>query len=348
LVELYRVEKKQEWLDCAVSIHKMLRDYERNITGGIGKNDKLLASRYMLETEAEICDAVYWQRLSNQLLRLTGNPLYGDEIERTLYNVLCGAMNAEGSWGLRRKCLSGEHWVAPQHCQLQHHQCCVANLPRGLLQAARSVVMPRADGPALVLFVPGSFLTCSPSGQALDIAIETDYPRSGVVRVTLSLADPEPFTFAVRIPSWSERTTLRVGDDVLPDPSPGTFAEVGRVWKSGDTLECDLDVRGRIVRFPSIDNCRTSYAAIVRGPVVLARDIRLGDPDIDAPVDMDGVGVQTVELTEIDPAEGMWLAYGTRSGVAPDISLCDYSSAGQTWDRETSAFRVWLPLEAGE
>ena len=25
----------------------------------------------------------------------------------------------------------------------------------------------------------------------------------------------------------------------------------------------------------------------------------------------------------------------------PNITLCDYSSAGQTWSRETSAFRVW-------
>jgi len=345
LVELYRVDGRREWLECAVGIHRLLREYERTIVGSIGKNDKLLASRYLLETEAEVCDAVYWQRLSTQLLRLTGDPLYADEIERTLYNVLCGAMNAEGTWGLRRMCLSGEHWVAPQHCDLKHHQCCVANLPRGLLQAAQCAVMARSDGLAVVLFVPGRYRLRLPSGQDVTVTIDTDYPRSGVVRLHIAPAGPARFTVAVRIPGWSEDAALRIAGEALPRPTPGAFAEVDRVWRSGDVLECALDLHGRLVPSPSTDG-GARHVAVVRGPIVLARDIRLGDPDPDARVVVGGSGDHPVELTPIRPADGMWLAYRTRSGVAPDIALCDYASTGQTWDKATSAFRVWLPTTA--
>lgn len=344
LVELYRVEGRREWLDCAIAIHRVLREYERNIFGGIGKNDKLVASRYLLETEAEICDAVYWQRLSTQLLCLTGDPVYADEIEMTLYNVLCGAMRADGSWGLRRLCLSGEHWVAPRHCRLRHHHCCVANLPRGLLQAAQTVVQARRDGVAVVLFVPGRFRGSTPSGQTVDLAIETEYPGSPMVRVSILLPRPERFTLAVRVPSWSERTELRVRGDVQLTPRPGTFAEVTRLWKPGDVLECELDLRGRIVPFPSADGRAAPHVAFLRGPIVLGRDIRLGTPEIDVPIAVrDDSG--RVELTEVEPAEGMWLAYQTGAAIEPEVSLCDFSSAGQTWDRRTSAFRVWLPLK---
>ena len=345
LVELYRLEGRQEWLDCALAIHLALRDYERNIFGGIGKNDKLLASRYLLETEAEICDSVYWQRLTTQLLCLTGDPLYGDEIERTLYNVLCGAMNAEGSWGLRRQCLSGEHWPAPRHCELEHHQCCVANLPRGLLQAAQTVACTRPGGLALVLFIPGNFRLSAPSGQTVDLIVETNYPESGCLRVRIELASPETFTLAVRIPGWSEQTELRVNDRMCPSPAHGTFAEVKRSWNHGDIVQCNLDMRGRVAPFPvSGDDLPKPYVAVERGPLVLARDIRLGDPEIDASVGIDTSESCHMELTEADPAEGMWLAYRTLSKVTPGVSFCDYSSAGQTWNRETSAFRVWLPV----
>ncbi len=349
VVELYRIEGRQEWLDCALAIHRALREYERNIFGGIGKNDKLLASRYLLETEAEICDAVYWQRLTTQLLCLTGDPLYGDEIERTLYNALCGAMNADGSWGLRRQCLSGEHWPAPRHCELEHHHCCVANVPRGLLQAAQAVACTRSGGLALVLFIPGSFRVSAPSGQTVNLVIETNYPETGCIRIRIELASPETFTIAVRIPAWSKQTELRVNDRMCMSPAHGTFAEVERSWRYGDILQCNLDMHGRVVLFPvSNDDVPKPYLAVKRGPLVFARDIRLGDPDIDAPIRIDAVESDHIELTEANPAEGMWLAYRTRSKVTPDFSLCDYSSAGQTWNRETSAFRVWLPVHTEE
>ena len=345
LVELYRVDGKSEWLECAISIHRLLREYERTVFGGIGKNDKLLASRYLLETESEICDAVYWQRLSTQLLGLTGDSLYADEIEKTIYNVLCGAMNAEGTWGLRRQCLSGEHWEAPRHCELLHHHCCVANLPRGLLQAAQSAVMARPDGLAIAFFSPGRFRTRSPAGQELTITVDTDYPRSGHVRAAISLDKPERFTVAVRIPKWSEHTTLRAGAHSLPRPAPGTFSELNRTWRDGDVVECEFDMRVRAEPFPVLDRRDSSHVALTRGPVVLARDIRLGDPGIDAPVDVGQGPEHTIEVTEMEPDPEIWLAYRTVSGVTPDITLCDYSSAGQTWSKETSAFRVWLPLK---
>jgi len=39
----------------------------------------------------------------------------------------------------------------------------------------------------------------------------------------------------------------------------------------------------------------------------------------------------------------MQQAYRVQTEDGAELKVCDYPSAGQTWDRETSDFRVWMP-----
>jgi DUF1680 family protein len=342
LVELYKINGEKQWLDCALNIHRNIRDYERTIFGGIGKNDKMIGARYLLETEAEICDAVYWQRLCAQLLSITGDPSYADEIERTLYNVLCTAMNREGSWGLRRICLDREHWVAPKHCNLEHHQCCVANLPRGLLQAAQFAVMPGDGGVLVNLYMPGHTRLSLTSGLNLGLIVQTGYPETGNVSIKVVPQEQREFTVSLRIPPWSGSSGIRINGKPEPDPEPGTYAQVRRTWNSGDQIDLELDMSARITRFPrgDLNDGGADYAAVERGPLVLARDMRLGDPAIHEPLELKG----NLELVKIDPPKDIWQAFETAGSCTPPIRICDFSSAGNTWKKGSSDFRVWMPL----
>lgn len=242
MVELYRATGDADLLLAAVQIHAALREHERTIFGGIGKNDKLLKAARRLETEAEVCDAVYWNRLSAQLLRLTAEPVYAYEFERTLYNVLLAARRADGAWGVRRLCLSGEHWPAPPHCQMQHQHCCVANAPRGFLQAADIAVMrgPASDGITVNLFLPGTATLRWDGGGDVRVAIATAYPEDG--RVSLAIdAGGRRVPVRVRIPAWRRRAELRVGSDTRA-ATPDSYAEVARAWSPGDRIDLDLDL----------------------------------------------------------------------------------------------------------
>ena len=44
----------------------------------------------------ETCVTVYWMRLCHQLLRLTGEVKYADELEKSLYNAIFGALKPDG------------------------------------------------------------------------------------------------------------------------------------------------------------------------------------------------------------------------------------------------------------
>ncbi len=197
----------------------MLREYERTVFGGIGKNDKLIKAARLLETEAEICDAVYWSRLNARLLRLTGRPEYADEIELTLHNVLFGAMNPAGDWGLRRQLLSGEHWPAPPHCRLQHHHCCVANTPRGLLQAAEVAVMggPQPGDFTVNLYLPGTGTLASAEGR-IRWEIHTRYPDDGEIEIRWAAEPARPTRLRARVPEWTSSATVEAQAPRRPRP----------------------------------------------------------------------------------------------------------------------------------
>ena len=139
LAELYKVTGKRPYLDAVIRIHAALVKWERTPVGSVSFNDKYAGAAGLINTLSEICDAVYWNRLSFELYTITGEEKYIDEIERTLYNSLLCAYNPEGTWCLRRLRMSHIHLPAPNHF-LMHHQCCTDNLPRGLFQAAEAAL----------------------------------------------------------------------------------------------------------------------------------------------------------------------------------------------------------------
>jgi len=85
--------------------------------------------------------------------------------------------------------------------------------------------------------------------------------------------------------------------------------------------------------------------------VVLARDTRFQDGFVDECMvipNKDGV----VELTRVPSPEKMWMAftmpvvrgyYNDQTQDRTVIHLCDFASAGNTWD-ESVRYRTWLPL----
>ena len=88
------------------------------------------------------------------------------------------------------------------------------------------------------------------------------------------------------------------------------------------------------------------HIAIRRGPLVLARDARLGE-NVDEPVDIkydrDGV-------VELEPISAVGfdtiVAYRVPQCHGDSFKVTDYSSAGKTWNAD-SKYACWLPTRCG-
>jgi hypothetical protein len=152
-----------------------------------------------------------------------------------------------------------------------------------------------------------------------------------------------------------------------------------RKWAAGDRVTIDFDASLRAERFvpgriaeddPSAEWARSRWlklgvidengeqtpnvsevdllpacpsVALCAGPVVLARDVRLGDEDISDPIPPDlGFGGRG-ELSPVAPPPDVAAAYEVRLSGGAKVHLCDFASAGNTWNRDSSDFRVWLP-----
>ena len=345
LCELYRATGDKQDLDAAVALADSIQQHEVSIIGCGTSNevwcDGKTKQTGVIQKPMETCVTATWMKLNYQLLRLTGESKYADELERNLYNGLLGAMTPDGSWWAY---FSGQMGVrVPSY--VQHADvgtsCCVLNGPRGLMITPFWAFMNSSDGPVVNLYAPGTAKMRTPGGQSVSLDIRGDYPIGDQVDIAVTAEKSEEFTIAFRIPAWSQKNGLTVNDEPTA-VAPGSYARIHRIWKTGDHVSIRFDMRGRIVQAP--DN--NGQIAIVRGPVVLSFDNRL-TPSGGGSAVLAGDG-STVELAP-NPAAAKridaWMAFDmliTVDGKAQNLTFCDYADAGSAFDQK-NVYRTWLP-----
>ena len=325
LCELYRATGKRDYLEASVKlVDSIFREETTEV--GVGTSQEVWFSGAHRQASPvakpmETCVTVTWMKLCDQLLRLTGDVRYADELEKNLYNGLLGAMMPDGQWWAYFSGLMGVR--VPSY--VQHSDvglsCCVVNGPRGLMLTPFWAFMRNSEGPVVNLYAPGSALVGD-----VKLEVSGDYPVSDQVQIHVNPARVEEFTLTLRIPSWSKRTELRVNGQ-LQIATPG-YAKIHRAWRSGDRVTIRFDMRAKIARLGG-------QVAIHRGPVVLSLDNRLtaaSDHQVTFP--------ETVDLKPDSIAAkkiGAWMAFD----LGP-LTFCDYASAGNAFS-EQNVFRTWLP-----
>jgi DUF1680 family protein len=354
LLELYRITGKQTYRSAVEKVWENINNTEINIVGSGssmecwfgGKPLQPLVAKHYQET----CVTATWIKLSQQLLRLTGEAKYADAIEQSFYNALLGSMKPDGSTWAKYSPVLGIRTEGEDQCHMGLN-CCVASGPRGLFTIPLTTVMSAKEGLAVNLFNPGAYKIKTPLGQGAELTQQTDYPVKGVINMQLYVPKPETFTVGIRIPAWSKTSAITVNGVAINDVKPGEYAQVRREWKRGDKITLTLDMCGRIEMIAG----QPSYLAIVRGPIVLARDKRMtGDADVDETITpvLTKDGFVPLELVPADNKNNVWMSFKTpcmvgsyraeESGKPVSLTFCDYSSAGNTYSEE-SRFRVWFP-----
>jgi DUF1680 family protein len=351
LLELYRLTGKAAYKEAVEKTWKNIQNTEINVVGSGSAMECWFGGKELqtlsISNYQETCVTATWIKLNQQLLRLTGEAKYADAIEQTYYNALLGAMKPDGSDWAKYTPLSGQRMDGDEQCGMGLN-CCVASGPRGLFTFPLTTVMNRKDGLQVNFYGEGTYATQTPGKQKVEIVQKTDYPVNGKVSMKVILSEAEEMALHFRIPEWSIQSTLSVNDEIVKEITPGQYAVIQRKWNSGDIVTLNLDMRGRVIKLGKLPE----NIAIVRGPIVLARDARLPGPVIDAVMSpmTDKDGYLNLELAGQNQ-KGIWMQFKAafipesyKEGGSHPISLilCDYASAGNTCD-EQSRFRVWFP-----
>jgi len=375
LCELYRATGEPMYLNAVVKYGESLIEREIMIVGS-GSSAELwcdgaFRQTELLEQPMETCVTTTWMKFCYQLLKLTGDPKWADQLEISLYNSLAGAINQSGDWWAYFSPLAGERMPSPMQVPQCQSSCCVVNGPRGLLITPGWSVMSAEDGPVFNLYAPGTWDLQVPDGTTVRLKQETLYPVEDQIIIHFEQAQPSSYTVSLRIPDWSRQSEISVNGESIPGTS-GEYVRINREWKNGDSISLSLDLRGRIVSVPGNMNDK----AIMRGPVVLAMDSRmvekadynlwlyqentrwthtddLGGLDYVLP---EPVSTGKNELyIELVPAsskpESVWMAFEVPflyrythffNHTQQSLVMCDYASAGNRYSTD-NLFRVWIP-----
>ena len=376
LCELYRVTGDSKLFKAVVKFGESVLKKEIMIVGS-GSSCELWCDGAKRQTEIleqpmETCVTVTWMKLCYQLLRLTGNPVWGDQLEISLYNSLMGAMAAQGKWWAYFSPLIGERMPSPIQVPVCQSSCCVANGPRGMLITPAWSVMKGKYGPVINLYSRGKWSQKLENGTELTINQETDYPENKEILININLPKSYRFTISLRIPIWNVNSTLSVNDEIIKIV-PGTYAHIEREWKDGDKIRMEMDLRGRIIR--STGN--VNDFAVMRGPIVLALDNRMVKAEnynlwllptdtkwnyqnelgglkfvLPEPTKSADSQPQYIELTPTkSKPDNVWMAFEVPflykythffDHQQKNLVMCDYASAGNQY-AENNLFRVWIP-----
>jgi hypothetical protein len=300
----------------------------------------------------ETCVTVTWLQFNAQLLRLTGQARFAEQLERVVLNQLFGAQQPDCSaWGYYVQ-MEGKK---PYRTTLDGN-CCLSSGPRGIALIPTFAASTDADGLVLNLYEAGKAKLQLRDGTAVTLVTDTQYPASEYIRITVNPAVKKEFTIKVRIPAWCRDASFSAaGKEVKLAIGPDGYAAIKRRWTPGDQLNLAFHMEPCVI---AGDHLNQGKAAVLYGPLVLAAD--------DALLSGTGLSVDSICVAGADaaalqvtpePAPAAFQTWpGARvfrvnaiarkstatlsAGAATTIHLLPFADAGGTGAR----YKVWLPL----
>ena len=254
-------------------------------TGGHGKDEYFgpadaLSARVNGRT-SESCNVYNMLKLTRELFALHPDIKYAEFQERALFNHVLGSMDPQDG----RTCYMVPVGQGVQHeyqDMFESFTCCVGTGMENHALHGHGIYYEDGDRLWVNLYTPSQ---AEWNSARVSLAVNTTFPEGDHAALKLTLKSPRTFTLALRRPSWAgDGFTVSVNGKPLPGvPGPGSYVEIKRRWKSGDTVALTLPKTLHAEPLP--DNPRR--AALLWGPLVLAGDLgpeQENAPSIAAPV----------------------------------------------------------------
>ena len=220
--------------------------------------DSLKSSKAHFETP---CGSFADMKLARYLIRFTGQPVYGDGLERTLYNTILATRlpDSDGDYPY----YSNYGANADKLYYQKKWPCCSGTLVQGVADYVLGLYFHDDDALMVNMYAPSEVTWDRPGGK-VEVVQETGYPAKDVVRLTVRKAGNGRFAMKLRIPAWAKGSSVAVNGRKQP-ATAGQLATLSRTWKAGDTVELVLP---QTLRMAPIDDRNPNIAAMMRGGIM--------------------------------------------------------------------------------
>ena len=359
ILEYYRISGNSYYLEAVEAFYDQLVKYELNILGGVGHAAIFEDGVKFAEAGTELCDVIHWMKLCFELYLVTGKAKYMDSYENAYFNAFMAGIYADGKSGAFMVRSHGMHQFATPDVETKYQNCCLANMPRGIVNGAISLVAENEDGYFVNVYGQGTVRF----GKTL-IRISTGYLTDGKLHVTVK--SPEKKKLYLRMPEWTENTRVKVKG--VENIAEGEYCEVSL---NGDTVAfVTFDVTPKIIEMPEglrqfekgnrhinrwlefgngymtdDDILKHSVCAMKKGALLLARSKKAG---------YSGEEIATHYITSKEALECevvnirhdgfmcLCRVKITKGEEVYNYTLCDYASASDFYVLDNKYFTIYL------
>ena len=277
---LYMHTGKEEYLRYALAAQQRIFDHHMLIDG-IPSTSEDYRGVTALDSH-ETCDISDHTWSWGYLLIATGDGVWGDRIERAIFNAGFGAIKKD--WKAHQYFSCPNQFLATQnscHAVLAHGKgwmsyrpghtvaCCSGNVHRMFPNYAIRMWMSDVQGGlAAVLYGP-SRVKAAVGRHAIEIHEETNYPFGEEIHFTIRSDKAISFPLSLRIPAWCSAPQFFLNDKVLPPPAiQNGFARLNRKFRPGDKITLVLPMK------PALSKCPDRGVGVEHGPLVYSLPIR--------------------------------------------------------------------------
>lgn len=270
LADLYRITGDKSYLLPVVSYWKSTAARHLLLTGAPA-----------LSSDVDNCVTAAWMQLTLDLFRITGEPQYGQQLERTVYNQLLAAQDMETGNIAAAVPLAGKKNFSSK--LLPDTGRCMLSEAEGLALIPQVIWGRYPNGVLVNLYTAGRVTVELRRRGVVQIYSETSFPEAGDALLHVEPSHNLQFSLALRVPDWASSFTAEVAGQRLVGKR-GELVIFNREWKRGDTVRVSMVMGVRLVEGTDEASGRL---AIGRGPQILALGKTL-NPQLD---DLGAAGV---------------------------------------------------------
>lgn len=306
----------------------------------------------------ETCNIVTSAWTYQQVYQITGDGSYGDRVEKIFFNAApvpvardYKTMSYYHSPNRIQNVIPvdvPEHpnihadpqkpdllYSAYEYRPLGHPTlCCVGNLSRVIPNYIMHMWMATSDkGIAATLYGPSTLKTIVGSKDTeVRIAMQTTYPFSETINISIEIPEKVSFPLYLRIPGWCNNPTVQINDKLVELSVEDGFVRIEREWKNGDRINLHFPmsvtvIRGQETPYPQnyyyqnpkarlaakLKNVDNPFESVLYGPLLFALPLTDQDPNMQVKKQIwnyaldikDKIADTEVEKTEM-PSHWQW------------------------------------------
>lgn len=250
-----------------------LDEYHGTVVGAF-TGDEHFAGKHPSQG-TELCAVVEYMFSLENLISFFGDVVYSDRLEKIAYNALPAQFTPD-MWGHQYDqqvnqvlCKRSDDHIwetnGPEANLFglePNYGCCTANFHQGFPKFVSHLWMKSPDGGLAAVAYGPCRVETSIGKVPVRVEVQTEYPFKEKVTLIVHAAKATEFPLHLRVPTWAEGATVRVGKGRPAVMKAGSYHCIKRKWTRDTriTLELPMPV--------SVERRYNNSASIVRGPLV--------------------------------------------------------------------------------